>query len=182
MYAPCIAITFSVVTFFFALYLCFNISFVVVFFVFWFFSECVFLRLRCLLPNCDAMTGATVHTWILLCRFWYLIWLRHDLDCLLACLLAYWWWWWWWWWRMEGTQQPCIYYSLLHIASNPWEKFSTLSNYYCCLKPFIFFWVLFLWALCIEISCCNQINPVPFFTLTLHRIASHRHTWCHAIN
>lgn len=42
-YAPCIAITFSVVTFF-LLCICF---FVVVF----------FLRLRCLLPNCDAMTG-----------------------------------------------------------------------------------------------------------------------------
>lgn len=130
--------------FFFALYL--------------FFRCCFFLRLRCLLPNCDAMTGVD-RTWIFLCCFWYLIWVETWF-----CLLAY-CCWWWWWWRLlllllllQGT--AAVYFSLLHIASNPWENFSTSKQSLLLFEAFYLF-ISFLFRVRFLAFVYRNLMPMP---------------------
>lgn len=116
------------------------------------------------------------------CSCWYLIWSGHDFTC---------------WWNLrlllqQQQQQKTsshIYYSLLHIASNPWEHFFDqaaeaataaviIGIYFGCLFLYCCCW--FFFAHRFENLAASRSILVPFFALpgrhtTIHTQSSEAH-------
>lgn len=112
------------------------------------------------------------------CSCWYLIWSGHDFTC---------------WWNLrlllqqQQQQQKTsshIYYSLLHIASNPWEHFFDQAAEAATAAVIIgiYFGCLFLYCCCWFFFCasfrkfgCIQIHSSSFFR-TPRQTHNHTHT------